>query len=109
MTWLIKNNEEWSWGQEQQQAFDRLKALLTHAPVLRLADSSRPYILATDASDSALGAVLMQDFGHGNQPVANTSRQLYEAKLNYPVHDNFWRSYMLSSNGDDTWNPDQET
>jgi hypothetical protein len=87
MTRLIKKNEEWNWGQEQQQAFDRLKTLLTHAPVIRLADSSRAYVLATDASDYALGAVLMQDFGHGNQPVAYTSRQLHGAELNYPVHD----------------------
>jgi hypothetical protein len=87
MTRLIKKNEEWKWGQEQPQAFDRLKTLLTHAPVLRLSDSSRPYVLATDASDYALGAVLMQDFRHGNQPVAYTSRQLHKAELNYSAHD----------------------
>jgi hypothetical protein len=82
MTRLIRKTGEWNSGQEQQQAFDRLTTLLTHAPVLRLADSSRPYVLATDASDYALGAVLMQDFGHGNQPVAYTSRQLHGAGLN---------------------------
>jgi hypothetical protein len=44
----------------QQQAFDRLKALLLSAPVLALPNKNDHYILDTDASDRAIGAELIQ-------------------------------------------------
>ena len=92
------------WGENQEGAFQKIKYMLMNAPVLRLADPSKPYVLATDASDYAIGAVLLQDFGHGPQPVAYASRQLHGAELNYPVHDKemlavvyafkTWRCYL---------------
>ena len=39
-------------------AFDKLKKVLTEAPILAYPDFSLPFILATDASDDALGMVL---------------------------------------------------
>ncbi|GJP75395.1 hypothetical protein CLOP_g5848 [Closterium sp. NIES-67] len=41
----------------------------------------------TDASDIAIGAVLLQDFGDGLQPIAYESQKLQSAKQNYNVHD----------------------
>ena len=41
-------------------AFKRLKALLMEAPVLTYPDPSRQYILDTDPSNEAAGAVLSQ-------------------------------------------------
>jgi len=66
-------------GPEQQNAFKQLQDAMTTAPVLAIADSRKPYIVATDASDHAIGAVLMQDFGHGPQPIAYESRKLRPA------------------------------
>ncbi|GJP33154.1 hypothetical protein CLOM_g17719 [Closterium sp. NIES-68] len=74
-------------GGEQQAAFDQLKLFLTTPPVLRIADPHRPFELITDASDLAVGAVLLQDFGEGLQPIAYESRKLNPAERNYPVHD----------------------
>ena len=59
MTELLKKDKVWEWGTTQQQAFENLKRAMTSAPVLKLADASRPYVMATDASDYAVGAVLM--------------------------------------------------
>jgi hypothetical protein len=53
---------EFSWGTQEQVAFDTLKSRLTSPPILRFADFSRPFLLYTDASDVALGAVLAQSF-----------------------------------------------
>ncbi|GJP65768.1 hypothetical protein CLOP_g22629 [Closterium sp. NIES-67] len=72
---------------EAQAAFEKLKIFLTIPPVLRIADSHRPFELIIDASDLAVGAVLLQDFGEGLQPIAYESRNLNPAERNYPVHD----------------------
>ncbi|GJP35887.1 hypothetical protein CLOM_g20430 [Closterium sp. NIES-68] len=47
----------------------------------------RPFELITDASDLAVGVVLLQDFGEGLQPIAYESRKLNPAERNYPVHE----------------------
>ena len=104
LTQLLHKGTDWTWGKEQDTSFQRLKTALTNAPVLRLPDPTRPYVLHTDASDRAIGAVLQQDHGHGLQPVAYASRQLHGAELNYPVHDKemlavvyafkTWRCYL---------------
>ena len=39
-------------------------------PVLTLPDSSKPFVLTTDASGYAVGATLSQDQGNGLRPIA---------------------------------------
>ena len=46
------------WSLREGEAFNELKDALQHAPILQLADLSRGYIVTTDASDFAMGAVL---------------------------------------------------
>ncbi|GJP78989.1 hypothetical protein CLOP_g9246 [Closterium sp. NIES-67] len=76
-------------------------------PVLRIADPERPFEVITDASDIAIGAVLMQDFGNGLQPIAHESRKMQSVERNYPVHDKemlaivhafkIWRCYLAGA------------
>ncbi|CAI7741488.1 unnamed protein product [Closterium sp. NIES-53] len=68
-------------------AFSSIKAALTSAPVLTVADPSRPYFIWTDASDVAVGAILCQVHGHGMQPLAFESRKPQPAERNYATHD----------------------
>ena len=83
-----KQRGHFSWGPEQQRAFDTLKAALQSAPVLLIANPRLPFVLSTDASSEALGAVLQQDHtGHGLQPVGYYSRKLTPAERNYAVRD----------------------
>lgn len=64
-----------------------MKQLLASAPVLKQPDRTRPYIIETDASEWALGMVLMQQDEHRElHPVAYDGRKLHGAELNYPVH-----------------------
>ncbi|GJP45013.1 hypothetical protein CLOM_g4399 [Closterium sp. NIES-68] len=72
---------------KQQAAFDQLKIALTSPPVLRISDPERPYEVTTDASDIAIGEVLLQDFGDGLQPVTYESWKLQGAEKNYMVYD----------------------
>ncbi|KAE8228338.1 hypothetical protein CF326_g6734 [Tilletia indica] len=48
------------WDSPQQTSFDSLKAAISQPPVLAHPDPTKPYILYTDASKEALGAILHQ-------------------------------------------------
>ncbi|GJP72818.1 hypothetical protein CLOP_g3574 [Closterium sp. NIES-67] len=87
LTDLLKKGKFYEWGGEQQAAFEQLKLFLTSPPVFRIAHPHRPFVLITDASELAVGTVLLQDFGEGLQPIAYESRKLNPAEENYPVHD----------------------
>ena len=64
-------------------AFNRLKLALTTAPVLKLPDFERLFVVTTDASDAAVGAIFEQDFGNGLQPMAFASQKLNDAEMRY--------------------------
>ena len=85
LTTLLKKDVKWQWGTEQQEAFEALRVKLTQAPVLARPHQNRPYILQTDASQNALGAVLCQELGGEEHPIAYASRTLSKAELNYTV------------------------
>lgn len=60
-------------------AFEQLKTLLTSHPILKYPDFNKPFVLNTDASQYAIGAVLLQD----NHPIAYASRTLNNHEINY--------------------------
>lgn len=59
---LLKKNQ-FSWGDEGQQAFESLKSLMTQAFVLSLPNFHKTFTVETDASSTGIGAVLTQE-GH---------------------------------------------
>ena len=63
------------WSQGCQEAFDSLRHSLCSSPVLQNPDFSHPFIVQTDASDIAAGAVLAQlDEDGYEHPTAYFSR-----------------------------------
>ncbi|GJP49466.1 hypothetical protein CLOM_g8665 [Closterium sp. NIES-68] len=104
LTNLLTKNTPYKWETKHQEAVEQLKQALTSAPVLILPDPERDYVIEADASDQAVGAVLMQDQGNGLQPIAYLSKKLHGAELNYPIHDKealaiviafkAWRCYL---------------
>ncbi|CAI7894551.1 unnamed protein product [Closterium sp. NIES-53] len=107
LTDLLHKDKNFVWGEEVEAAFQELKKNLVSPPVLRIADPSRPFEVVTDASDFAIGAVLLQDFRNGLQPIAYESRKLQAAERNYPIHDKemlaiihafkLWRCYLVGA------------
>jgi len=91
------------WKTHHQVAFDALKKALISAPTLKLPDLNKPFQVITDASDYALGAILIQD----GQPIAYESRKLSSAEQNYHTTDkellavvhalSVWRCYLEGS------------
>lgn len=80
---LTKKKTPWQWGFPQQQAFELLKNCLLTPPILTQADGTKPYILRTDASNYALGAVLLQGHGAEEKVIEYASRLLNQAEQNY--------------------------
>ena len=86
---LTKKDVKWSWGAEEQKAFDGIKMAVTSAPILRFPDDDEPFHIEADSSDFATGAVLSQRSKEdGNyHPVAYYSKSLTAVERNYEIHD----------------------
>jgi hypothetical protein len=63
LTDLLKKHTLFVWTQTHTAAFDAFKAALVSALVLALPDFSKQFQIQTDATDSRVGVVLLQD-GH---------------------------------------------
>lgn len=83
LTNLLKKDAEFIWNDLCQNAFVELKELLVSKPLLQYPDFSRPFIVTTDASNVAIGAILSQGNIGGDLPIAYISRTLNKAEKNY--------------------------
>ena len=91
---------QFEWSEKCQASFEKLKALLTEAPVLTQSTYGKEYVIFIDASLNGFGCVLMQE----DKVVAYASRQLKPHEKNYLTHDlelaaivfalNIWRRYL---------------
>ena len=66
---LTKKNRRFMWTEEHQAAFQKLKSLLTSNYVMAHPDPTAPYKLYTDASDTCVGAILVQQKADGVEHV----------------------------------------
>ena len=80
---LMKKNTKYIWTNECQVAFETLKKAFISPSVLIYPDFNKPFLLTTDASGDALGAVLSQGPPGGDRPIAYASRSLNSAERNY--------------------------
>ena len=83
LTDLTKKDQPFVWGAVHQEAFDSLKHALCNAPVVIAPDTTKPFVIHTDASAKhrSVGGCLLQDAGSGLQPVAYYSRKLTNAEM----------------------------
>ena len=73
-----------SWGEEQQEAFDTLKKLLISSRVMAHPNTQKPYKLYTDACEYAVGAILVQEDDEGiERPIQYLSKQFAGAQLRW--------------------------
>ena len=76
---LLKSDVLFQWGPEQVKALEKIKEILSTAPVLSYYDPSARSTIQCDASQYGLGACLLQK----GKPVAYASRSLLPAECNY--------------------------
>lgn len=80
---LLRKDVTFKWGKEEQDAFESLKREITNEPVLIYPDFNKEFILTTDASKIAIGAILSQGSIGQDRPIAFASRTLNKAESNY--------------------------
>ncbi len=85
--YLLRKTTSWEWTPACQAAFDDLKQCMLKAPILAFPDFSKPFILTTDASGYAIGAVLTQLQQGKERLIACTSRTLTKSEKNYSNPD----------------------
>ena len=85
---LRKKNALFVWGPSQDTAFNELKYLLTHAPMLDLPNFDKPFEIHCDASGNGIGGVLTQE----KRPIAYFSENFSERNSITP---SMTKSYTL--------------
>src|SRR3954447_26145313 len=83
----LTRKEEWSWGLEQERAFEGLKKAMSTAPVLAMPKYEEPFMIKCDASEGARGAILSQKQEDKWRPVAFLSKVLNLTEHNYEIYD----------------------
>ena len=76
---LTDKDAEWCWLQSYADAVTRVKEMIVSAPVLAYYDVKKPVVIQCDASQSGLGAALLQE----ERPVAFSSRVMTQTEQNY--------------------------
>ena len=76
---ILKKDVVFHWEAAQEDAFTKVKNIFSAAPVLTFYDVKKPVVISCDASQSGLGALLLQE----GKPVAYASRALTSAETLY--------------------------
>jgi len=82
---LCEKATKFQWSEEAEAAFNSLKAALTTSPVLAYPQLGEKFILDTDSSDFAVGAVLSQDLDGNERVIAYMSKCLNVHERSYCV------------------------
>ena len=82
---LTRKNVKFQWDLKCDKALQTLKEALLNPPILAFTDPNKRFILYTDASDKAIGAVLKQEYGEIEKPVHYLSHSLSQTQRKWPV------------------------
>ncbi|XP_055355963.1 uncharacterized protein K02A2.6-like [Paramacrobiotus metropolitanus] len=81
---LLKTGVPWSWSKDCESQFLSLKDQIVRATFLVHYDPRMPLVLAADASQYGVGAVICHRFPDGTErPIAHASKTLTAAEKNY--------------------------
>ena len=76
---LLDEDVQWHWNDTHEKSWKQVKQLITREPVSKYFDPSKEVTLQCDASESGLGAIMLQE----GQPIAFSSRALTSTERNY--------------------------
>lgn len=93
---LKKDRKKFSWTEEAEIALTKLKTALVTAPVLSNPDFHAPFIIETDSSDLAIGAVLVQIQQGERKTIAYFSKKLSSTQRRYSATERECLAVLLS-------------
>ena len=104
---LLQKDVPFDLEEDCRVAFDKLKAMLTSAPIIQPPNWDMPFEIMCDASKYAVGVVLGQQNGKKSHVICYASRTLNSAQCNYSTTEkellaivfalDKFRSYLLGS------------
>jgi hypothetical protein len=97
LTTLLKK-KGFIWDDTATAAFQALKQAMMTTPVLQLPNFDKPFVVETDACDSGIGAVLMQE-GH---PLAFLSKPLGVVHKHLSIYEKEFLALLMAV---DRWRP----
>ena len=83
ITSLRKKGKKFGWSKKCTESFNKLKNLLTTAPIFKIANPFKDFSVWTNAFKEGLCGMIIQE----NYVVAYESRKLKEHEKNYATHD----------------------
>jgi hypothetical protein len=91
-------NVEFKWTNFCQEAFNTLKCQLSTATILSGPDWTLPFHISSNASDTAIGAVLGQEEYHLPYAIYFISKNMTPAELNYTVTEKEFLAVIYAIN-----------
>jgi hypothetical protein len=79
----LRHHEKITWTESHQAIYSKLKKILKSELILSFPSYNHEFIVATDASDKGLGAVLYQEINGQNHYLSFASRSLKGGERNY--------------------------
>ena len=87
LTDLTKDDAEWVWNKEHQEAFETLRDILTSNQIMCYPDFTKPFCIKSDASLSAIGFVLTQKIDGKEKVISYGSKKLSPTQQRWSTFD----------------------
>jgi len=82
---LFKKSAKFTWNDDCEQIFQKLKTTLTSPTILHKSDTHQPLLVYITATDYTVSAALVEDVGGTQHPVYFVSRTLQDPETRYQM------------------------
>jgi len=82
---VLKKSTKFSWNDECEQIFQKLKNTLTSPPILHKPDTHQPLLVYITATDHTVSVALVQEVNGTQHPVYFISRALQDPETRYQI------------------------
>lgn len=94
---LRKKKVKFNWCEKSEKSYQTLLSAISNPPVLRIADFDKKFYLMTDASNGAIGSVLLQENENGDYcPIAYFSKKLTDSEMAWSTYEKEAYSIVMS-------------
>ena len=87
LTDLTRADVKWEWTEKHQNAFEKLRDTLISEKVMSYPNFSVPFIVKSDASETAIGYMLTQKVEGNEKVISYGSKKLNQQQQNWPTYD----------------------